>query len=215
MRAPVRTKLLLLLFAIGLTGCFDYRERIVFKADLSGHIDIDYLVPVHPGSGRSVLAFLPIEFDRIQSRYSSLFFLERVEIQNYSVIYSMGDSLQFPLLARVRYRLDFGTPGELERLLPGRATVVARRRSVTIRRSFPAGRPLPENSARFPRRVLEQVRQNLEGGLMSFRVEVPEGFELSTNRGTLRGAGMDFRLPLEDTLTAAEDFNWRFQLRER
>lgn len=204
---------LLVLFC--LSHCFDYSERIVFKRDLSGQIQIAYSVPINAQSGESALAFLPVERERIVGRYSSLFFLGQVDLQEYRLAYSLGDSLQFPLRAHVRYRVHFRVPSELERLLLGRSSVLQRRKDVTIRRSFPVARPLPEHSAPFPRRILAMVSEQLENRAMEFRVDAPAGYELSSNYGTARGPALLFRLPLERTLSGKEDIAWRVSLARR
>lgn len=200
------------LLLAGTAGCFDYRERVVFRRDLSGFLEIEYTVPVHPVSTRSAVAFLPIEREAIQDRYSSLFFLDRVELENYRVSYSMGSSRMFPLLAHVRYRLQFQRPVDLERLLLGRASVNHRRRQVVIRRSFPTTRPLHEDSGRLARRIHEITREQIEGRSMEFVVEVPPGFELGANLGRPQNGSWIFQLPLESTLQNTQDFSWRVSL---
>ncbi len=195
------------------TGCFDYHERIVFFRNLGGYLEIDYTVPVNPQNGHSVVAFLPIEYEAVRERYSTLFFLGRTPIENFSRSYGLGRSTDYPLLATVRYRLRFRNPAELERLLLGRATVVLRKGTLVVRRMFPTARPLPENGARLPQRILAHIQDHLEGRVMEFEVEAPPGMELVSNRGTLRAPGsLALRLPLEATLSSKEDFFWRIAI---
>jgi hypothetical protein len=58
------------LFASG--GCFDYTETIFFGADLSGHVDLDYTVPLRAGSDDPLISHFLVQEGEIEKRLSIL-----------------------------------------------------------------------------------------------------------------------------------------------
>lgn len=203
----------LLLF---LTGCFDYQERIVFAPDFSGYVDYEYVVPVHPKSGSSMIAFLPVEESRIVSRYSGFFSGRKVEIENYKMEY-MEDPKEkeaFSREAKVSFRIHFHSPEELEFLLLGKTTVFWRDGRLHIQRMFPTAKPIPDDSGFVTRRLDNLTTQSFKGKRLRFSVVFPWFYDLFTNQGSIIQPGVQvFTVPLENTLHSGTSIFWNLEIK--
>ncbi len=209
------TVVLLLLL---LTGCFDYQERIVFAPDFSGYVDIDYDVPVHLSSGHSMIGFLPLEEERLKSRYTGLFSGRGVEIENYSVEYGKDErekkNSPFYNRAHVKFRIYFKNPEELEHILLGKTAVFWRNQRLHVQRMFPAAQSLPDTAGAVTRRLGNLISRTLVGKKMSFVIVFPWYYDLFTNQGSFLRPGIQaFTLPLENTVKSGSPTFWNIEIK--
>jgi hypothetical protein len=184
------------LFASG--GCFDYTETIFFGADLSGHVDLDYTVPLRAGSDDPLISHFLVQEGEIEKRLSILLgrkadihdFTKDIKVDQHGARH-----------ARVQFKVTFRSPPELERILIGKNRVYFYEGRWIIQRTFPASKPLSGEASRIARRIRELARLTLSDHNLSFLVVYPEQYDLYTNQGTIVRPGVQsLTLPLSATM---------------
>ncbi|MCB1323239.1 MAG: hypothetical protein KDK34_23475 [Leptospiraceae bacterium] len=216
-------RLLLVFLAFVSVACFDYRERVVFNANFSGYVQINYTVPVYPEENRSLIAFLPASEEAIREKYERFLNGDRLRLSGILIDYFEkgpddldGDSTQIPAdsvavygdptllrrFARVRYQIFFDEPETLELVLPGRVVVQREGRRLRIDRSFPISKLDPDNLSRVVEAYHRMSVRSLEKHSMRFSYVFPEYFDSQSNRvDTVVAGERTFELPLARTIT--------------
>jgi len=179
-------------------GCFDYTETIFFAGDLSGHVDLDYTVPLRAGSEDPLISHFLVQEKEIEKRLSILLG-RKADIQNFSRDISQNESGE--RFARVQFKVNFRSPPELERILIGKNRIYFFEGRWIIQRTFPASKALSPETSRIARRVRELARLTLSDHNLSFLVVYPEQYDLYTNQGTIVRPGVQsLTLPLSSTM---------------
>ena len=188
-----RISILLLLF---FAACFDYSESIYFSPDLSGFIEIEYRVPLRAKQDTSLISYFDLEKSDINKRYTRLL-SRKTEIENFQKEIEQTDSGRF---AKVKYRIAFRAPVELERLLIGSTRVYFFEGKWVVQRRIPSSPPLHADAGRVSRRVHELSRMSLSGHNLNFLIFYPPEYDLFTNHGTIVRPGVEsLSIPLSTT----------------
>lgn len=207
---------LLFLILPFLAGCFDYNEKIVIMPDFSGYVDIEYQVPVNPETGRSLISFLPVSESEVVERYSGLFRGKEIQVEEYrkeDVAEEEAGDL-FPTQVRVRFRVRFSEPEDLENILVGNTNVYRRANRLHIQRIFPTARSIPESAGSVIRRYRGLSFQAFSGKKMKFSLVYPWYYDMLTNHGSITRPGLNYYvLPLENTMKSGESIFWNVELR--
>lgn len=181
-----------------LPGCFDYTETIFFAGDLSGHVDLDYTVPLRSGSDDPLISHFLVQEKDIEKRLSILLG-RKADIRDFTRDITQDE--QGDRFARVQFKVPFRSPPELERILIGRNRIYFYEGRWIIQRTFPASKPLAPETSRIARRVRELARLTLSDHNLSFLVVYPEQYDLYTNQGTIVRPGVQsLTLPLSATM---------------
>lgn len=196
-----RSRLSAFLFSLPLfflAGCFDYTETIFFAADLSGHVDLDYTVPLRAGSDDPLVSHFLVQEGDIERRLSILLG-RKADIHDFTKDIKQDE--QGKRTARVQFKVAFRSPPELERILIGKNRIYFYEGRWVIQRTFPASKPLSGETSRIARRMRELARLTLSDHNLSFLVVYPEQFDLYTNQGTIVRPGVQsLTLPLSSTM---------------
>lgn len=179
------------------SGCFDYKERIVFLRAWSGYVEMTYSVPVFSASGQSMIGFLPVRKSDIESHFSRLLFTRRIE--DYRVYYMQAPSGPLTDRARVSFKIAFDGPGELAQILPGKATVSLRRNRLRIGRELARADIPAENELPLLASYAERAHASLEGHRLDWQVAFPPQMQVETT-GQLTGQLASLSVPLTATL---------------
>jgi len=191
-------------------SCFDYSEALYFSDDLSGFIEIDYTVPLRVKSEDSLVSFFLTDKVKIDARYTQLL-ARPVEIANFSK--EIEEKSVEERTARIRYKVAFRNPAELERLLIGRTRVFFHEGKYVISRTIPASPPIGAEASRVSRRIDDLARIKMIGHKLNFLVFYPERYDLFTNQGTIIRPGVQsFSLPLLSTLNSG-NVVWTMELK--
>ncbi len=203
MRSPgqARSRLLAFLFSLPLffqSGCFDYTETIFFAGDLSGHVDLDYTVPLRSGSDDPLISHFLVQEADIEKRLSILLG-RKADIRDFTKDIKQDEHGERS--ARVQFKVAFRSPPELERILIGKNRIYFYEGRWVIQRTFPASKPLSGETSRIARRVRELARLTLSDHNLSFLVVYPEQYDLYTNQGTIVRPGVQsLTLPLSASM---------------
>lgn len=183
------------------TGCFDYTETIFFAGDLSGHVDLDYTVPLRAGSEDPLISHFLVNEQDIEKRLTILLG-RRAEIRDFRKDISQDE--KGGRFARVQFKVAFRQPPELERILIGKNRIYFYEGRWIIQRTFPASKPLAAEASRIARRIRELARLTLSDHNLSFLVVYPEQYDLFTNQGTIVRPGVQsLTVPLSATMNGA------------
>lgn len=197
-------------FMLPLFGCFDYEERVVFNEHLAGRVDFQYTVPLFPGQERSLLAFLPIDKEKIEEKYSR-------SVQEYSLRFIEMDEhdARFRRQARVEYKIEFQNPEDLEQLLIGSVTIRQRNDRLALERVFPTGKPLDRTAGRIEKEIQGLIMRNLEGHYLQLYIEYPVRYQAVFNGGVLVRPGLQLlTFPLVDSMGKKEEFRWNMEIKK-
>lgn len=204
----------------GAASCFDYEERVILGAGLSGFVEIQYTVPVFANDDRSMLAFLPVDRHDIADRYSSLLRGGgRLEDYSMKMITDKDDpdAPLYPRKSRVSYRLWFKEPADLEKILIGKTSAFWRDGRLHLVRTLPAARTQVEKQGFLARRIQSYTVRSMVRKKLSFMLLVPWYYELQTTRGafvrTPDQLGSVFQVPLETTMSSNAPVIWTIEIK--
>lgn len=193
-----------------LAGCFDYTETIFFAPDLSGHVDLDYTVPLRSGSDEPLVSHFLVQKEDIEKRLSILLG-RKADIKDFRR--DIETTPEGDRKARVQFRVGFRTPPELERILIGRNRVYFYEGKWIVQRTFPSSKPLAQETSRIARRVRELARGTLSDHNLNFLVVYPEQYDLYTNQGTIVRPGVQsLTIPLSSTMNGTP-FVWTMEIK--
>ena len=200
---------------IFLSACFDYRERIELREDLSGSVRISYTVPVSK-DGRSRLSFLPANKADIQGQYEEAVPGIPFQLRNIKISPAQSESIaeKEDKGLRVSYRLEFTNPKILEYTPLGNTEVLRSTGYLQIKRSFPALQNVKQAKGLILKRLAKYLRKRFTGHRISYGILVPEDFQLSTNKGRIKGTEHSYSLGLVETLDVSKNIEWSLSLKK-
>ena len=193
------------LFPVLFSSCFDYKEILIFRNDFSGTLELSYRVPLYPEKDRSLIAFLPVQKERLQSRYRRLLRSRQLRIEFFQVeMESTGipqtDPVEaqsgqtdrselFRRFAHVRYRLAFPSP------------------------LIPVTGGLSDKPNRMVSRMYRLSREFLKDHSMQFFVYFTDKQTLKSNKGNIADdSHLYWKLPLASSLYEKRKIIWNVRL---
>ncbi len=183
-----------------LSSCFDYSEKVIFTREMSGRVEFDYTVPVHPSTGKSVISSLPADKDSVFSKYNKLFRNLKYTIEDFSVTDLQSETGPFKVKKRVRYSVSFRDPSELKTLLAGNNQIYTENGRLVIVRNFPSLKTQEGKPGFIMNRFDSVTSASLKGHYADFSVVIPQGFLLQSAEAlTASPDTYSFRLPLYAT----------------
>lgn len=215
-----------ILFGIFLffSNCFEYEETIHFRKGFIGHVDISYTVPVHPKTEKSLIRFLPIHKEDIETRINKGFFNKNIVVRDFSMTIvdsdpnpwrggaSPGPTL-FVRKAKVQYRVDFTDLGSLDGALLGYLLVKKKSNSISVRREFKSVlKAVDQDSSSGEKKIRAEMVRVLGEGFVLFKVEYPTGSDCRSNRGETFPGALVYKLPLVDTVEKPGIKSWDYSI---
>ncbi len=187
---------LVFLLLLGLTACFDYSESIYFSPDLTGFVEIEYIVPLRAHEDTSLISYFELDEGRINKRYTQM--LGRsVKVDQFRREISAKPEGR---TGKVNYRIAFRAPAELERILIGKTRVYFYEGKWVVQRRIPGAPPLYAEAGRAARRIHELTRTTLGDHNLNFLVFYPPEYDLFTSHGTIVRPGVQsLSVPLSST----------------
>lgn len=210
-----------ILFA--LSNCFEYEETIHFRKGFSGYVEIFYTVPIHPKTEKSLIRFLPINKDDIETRINKGFFNKNIKVKDFTMTIIDIDANSwtgannmppiFTKKARVQYKVDFTDLGTLDGALLGYLLVKKKGNVINVRREFKSVlKAIDQDSSSGEKKIRAETKRLLGEGSLLFRVEYPLNSECKTNRGESAGGSLIYRLPLVDTIEKPGLKSWDYSI---
>lgn len=202
-----------LIFAVLIPlGCFEYQESLVFSPDFSGYVDIQYDVPVYEEEDRSMIAFLPVDINKIKEKYDRFLTEEQYSLEEYNYKRSKTDAGESRGV--VSYRVRFTNPRNLEFILIGKNKISRQGGRLYFQRTFLATSSPADDASKLSNNLYSKVFQSFNNKKMTFRIIFPWYYDLVTNVGTFTRPGVhNFVLPLENTFNTDKPVIWNFELK--
>lgn len=204
--------LLLLVF----WNCFEYEETIYFKKGFSGFVEISYTVPIKEKSKTSLIKFLPVTEEEVNSRINKGLFAKNAKVRDFSMKFldrDERDEAVYKEKARVFYRIDFTELGQLDGILLGALFVRKKGNSITVKREFksvaftPGPTPTPGE-----KKIYTESMRLLKDGYVHFRVVFPIASECRSNKGETSLGLLSYKLPLTETVEKAGNKIWDYSI---
>ncbi len=211
-----------LLFVV--SNCFEYEETIHFKKGFSGYVEIIYTVPVHPKTEKSLIRFLPINKDDIETRINKGFFNKNIKVKDFTMAIIdidanswTGTNINSPPLftkkARVQYKVDFTDLGTLDGALLGYLLVKRKGNVINVRREFKSVlKAIDQDSSSGEKKIRAETTRLLGEGSVLFKVEFPANSECKSNRGEWTTGNLIYKLPLVDTIEKPGLKSWDYSI---
>jgi hypothetical protein len=206
---------LLLLFV----NCFEYEEKVFFKKNFSGHIEISYVVPLKKDGKTSLLKFLPTEEKDILQRINKGIFSHDNHIKNY--LFQLLDDPEKPhsilpahKRARVSYSIDFEKPEELENVMLGSFFAQKKGNSLTIRREFKSVAPKQgeEPTTMGEKKLASEILRLLGDNQIYFHVYFPPDADCKSDRGFIYNSVLSYQLHLSETIEKPGNKTWQYRV---
>lgn len=205
------TTFLLLFFQ----NCFEYEETITFRKPFEGVVEISYTVPVFKKTNRSMISFLPIDFQSVQKKIKSNSQSSKLLLKDFvvePVVLKEGEESLFKEKSKVSYKVEFEDVTDLEGVLIGTFVFRKRGRTLLAHREIPGLVSNGESSVG-EQKVIKLTSRILRDGFINFKINYPITTETETNKGFISLGNIFWKFPLEDTLNQPEANNWDFKLR--
>ncbi|MCB1179503.1 MAG: hypothetical protein KDK36_18120 [Leptospiraceae bacterium] len=203
-------------------NCFEYEETIHFKKGFAGYVNIEYAVPIHPKTGKTLVRFLPITSEEIENRINKGFFNKNLRIRNFKFqvldpepLSTWGPNIKplFTKKAKVSYRLDFTDLGNLDGVLLGYLFVKKRGNSITVRREFKSVlKGIDPDSSPGEKKIRSETVRLLGDGYVLFKVEFPISSDCKSNKGEIGLGSLIYKLPLVDTIEKPGIKSWDYSI---
>lgn len=204
--------LLLLIFS----NCFEYEETIYLKKGFSGFVEISYTVPIKEKSQSSLIKFLPISEEDINSKLNKGLFAKNVKVRDFSLKILDRDEREeviFKEKARVFYRIDFTELGQLDGILFGSLFVRKKGNSLFVKREFKSSTTSPEPTpSAGEKKLYTETMRLLKDGFVHFRVIFPMAAECRSNRGETSLGLLSYKLPLTETIEKIGNKVWDYSI---
>ncbi|TGK15658.1 hypothetical protein EHO61_15005 [Leptospira fluminis] len=206
-----------LTFFFLLLGCFDYEEVLTINPDLSGVLEVTYIVPTKKKSDESLIKFLPTRRDEILSRLNKGFFSKSVVLKDYSFQKLESPEAEpgaFREKAKVNYKVEFADITQIEGILIGSVQIKKEKaRTIYIKREFPsATRAADSMQMDGEKKVFGETLRLIRTNSMNFRVNFPITSICTSNRGEVNLGRLSYRLPLSDTIEKAGNKSWDYRI---
>ncbi|TGK06430.1 hypothetical protein EHO60_15435 [Leptospira fletcheri] len=206
-----------LTFFFLLLGCFDYEEVLTINPDLSGVLEVTYVVPTKKKSDESLIKFLPTRRDEILSRLNKGFFSKSVVLKDYSFQKLESPEAEpgaFREKAKVNYKVEFADITQIEGILIGSVQIKKEKaRTIYIKREFPsATRAADSMQMDGEKKVFGETLRLIRTNSMNFRVNFPITSICTSNRGEVNLGRLSYRLPLSDTIEKAGNKSWDYRI---
>lgn len=215
--SPRFSKLILFAFFFTLVGCFEYEETLTIAPNLSGTLEVTYVVPTKRKSDESLIKFLPTRKEEILSRLNKGFFYKSLTLKDYT--YQKLESPEaepgaFREKARVSYKLEFTDITQLENILVGNVQIKKEKaNTIYIKREFPSITKSAESiQMDGEKKLLSETLRLLKGSSMTFKVNFPITSVCYTNRGEQSLGKLTYRLPLSDTVEKSGNKSWDYRI---
>ncbi|MDH5654548.1 MAG: hypothetical protein OEZ34_01475 [Spirochaetia bacterium] len=201
-----------LTFSVFFTGCFEYHESLFFLPDYSGYADIRYTVPIYKDEDRSMLAYLPVDQNKIIEKYDRYLSSDQYRIENYKFDRIKTDLSEDQ--GEVAYRVFFSDPRSLEYLLIGKNKIYRNGGRLYLHRKFSATASPREEASRISNNLYTKVLQSFNNKKLTFQIVFPWYYDLVTNLGNFSRPGLhNFTLPLENTFNTEKPIVWKIELK--
>ncbi len=210
-------KILFFLLAFFLVGCFEYEETLTINHNLSGTLEVSYVVPTKRKSDESLIKFLPTRKEEILSRLNKGFFSKSLILKDYTyqkLESSEAEPGAFREKARVSYKLEFTDISQVESILVGNVQIKKEKaNTIYIKREFPSITKSPESMQMDgEKKLLSETLRLLRGNAMLFKVNFPITSVCYTNRGEQSLGKLTYRLPLADTIEKSGNKSWDYRI---
>ena len=206
------------LFVLSLSACFEYEETINFKKGFSGFVEITYTVPLNNKSDNTVIKFLPIYEEDINNRINKGLFSKNLKIKDYSLKYLEKNEKElnplFQKKARVNYKIEFNDLAVLDGVLLGSLFVKKRStNSISVNREFKSVlKPIDQTSTTGEQKILSESTRLLGEGFIAFRVNFPLTSECRSSKGEISLGSMYYKIPLVDTVEKPSPKSWDYTI---
>lgn len=206
------------LFILSLSACFEYEETINFRKGFSGFVEITYTVPLNHKSDNSVVKFLPIYEDDINKRINKGLFSKNLKIKDYSLRYLEKNEKEvnpiFQKKARVSYKIEFNDLATLDGVLLGSLFVTKRSsNSISVKREFKSVlKPIDQTSTTGEKKILSESTRLLGNGYIAFRVNFPLASECRSSKGEVSLGSVYYKIPLVDTVEKPGSKFWDYTI---
>ena len=212
------SRVVVLLFILSLSACFEYEETINFKKGFSGFVEISYTVPLNHKSDNSVIKFLPIHEQDINNRINKGLFSKNLKIKDHSLKYLEKNEKEinplFQKKARVSYKIEFNDLASLDGVLLGSLFVKKRSaNSISIKREFKSVmKPIDQASTAGEKKIISESTRLLGEGFISFKVNFPLTSECRSSKGDISLGSLYYKIPLVDTIEKPGPKAWDYTI---
>ncbi|TGN03285.1 LIC11874 family lipoprotein [Leptospira dzoumogneensis] len=198
-------------------GCFEYEETLTINSNLSGTLEISYVVPTKRKSEESLIKFLPTRKEEIQNRLNKGFFSKSLVLKDYTfqkLETSEAEPGVFREKAKVTYKVDFTDISQLENVLLGNVQIKKEKaNTIYIKREFPSiSKSLESMQMDGEKKVLSETLRLIRGNALNFKVNFPITSVCYTNRGEQSLGRLAYRLPLADTVEKFGNKSWDYRI---
>ncbi|TGK07869.1 hypothetical protein EHO59_07175 [Leptospira semungkisensis] len=211
------SQILLILFGCLLVGCFEYEETLTINPNLSGTLEVTYVVPTKRKSDESLIKFLPTRKEEILNRLNKGFFFKSLVLKDYT--YQKMESPEaepgaFREKAKVSYKLEFTDISQLESILLGNVQIKKEKvNTIYIKREFPSiTKSLESVQGDGEKKLLGETLRLIKGNALVFKVNFPITSVCYTNRGEQSLGKLAYRLPLADTIEKFGNKSWDYRI---
>lgn len=210
-------RFLLLSIFFTFIGCFEYEETLSINPNLSGTLEVTYVVPTKRKSDESLIKFLPTRKEEILNRLNKGFFYKSLTLKDYTfqkMESSEAEPGAFREKAKVSYKLEFTDISQLESILVGNVQIKKEKaNTIYIKREFPSITKSPESLLMDgEKKLLSETLRLLRGSAMLFKVNFPITSVCYTNRGEQSLGKLTYRLPLADTIEKSGNKSWDYRI---
>ncbi|TGL61470.1 LIC11874 family lipoprotein [Leptospira sarikeiensis] len=210
-------KKFLICFSFLFFGCFEYEETLNINANLSGTLEITYVVPTKRKSDESLIKFLPTRKEEIQNRLNKGFFYKSLVLKDYTfqkLETSEAEPGAFREKARVSYKLEFTDISQLENILIGNVQIKKEKaNTIYIKREFPSiSKSLESMQMDGEKKLMSETLRLIRGNALNFKVNFPITSVCYTNRGEQGLGRLAYRLPLADTVEKFGNKSWDYRI---
>lgn len=208
--------LFLIMSLISLNNCFEYEETIYFKKGFSGYVEITYTVPLHTKSDSSLIKFLPISENEINSRINKGLFSKNLKVKDFSmrILDKTETEGFFSKKAKVSYKIDFPDISILDGVLIGSTFIKKKNQnSISIKREFKSVlKTIDQNSTSGEKKIFSETSRLLGDGYILFKVYFPLASECRSNKGEVSLGNLTYKLPLAETIEKIGTKSWDYSI---
>ncbi|TGJ98865.1 hypothetical protein EHQ53_11290 [Leptospira langatensis] len=210
-------QILLILVGCLLVGCFEYEETLTINPNLSGTLEVSYVVPTKRKSDESLIKFLPTRKEEILNRLNKGFFFKSLVLKDYTfqkMEIPEAEPGAFREKAKVSYKLEFTDVSQLESILLGNVQIKKEKaNTIYIKREFPSiSKSLDSVQGDGEKKLLGETLRLIRGNSLLFKVNFPITSVCYTNRGEQSLGKLAYRLPLADTIEKFGNKSWDYRI---
>ncbi|MBE7410744.1 MAG: hypothetical protein HS129_01570 [Leptospiraceae bacterium] len=178
-------------------------------------MEIAYTVPIKERSKTSLIKFLPVTEEDVNSRINKGLFAKNIKVRDFSVKFLEKDEREdvvYREKARVFYRLDFNELSQLDGILLGSLFVQKKGNSISIKREFKSVSMSPPNPTPGEKKIFTESMRLLKDGYVHFRVIFPIAAECRSNKGEISLGLLSYKFPLTDTVEKIGNNLWNYSI---